>query len=237
MGLRNGDLENLIDQVCEIDSYQSKMGSDKDIVVLSFSVKNEGAAKDLVNFVEAGYQFVLDAAHTTGEMRDGIYKVFIEMERNKEIADNITEICDGVKNLSSHENMRFRYYKSFKSNDVTVENINGIVPIDPQTYELTIQENAMNNYTNFFNKGYVDSITMIEDSILVNKKYADSLKLEVVDFGKSNDIQEKITEKFNVNDFGEILFLTKYLGEYTISKYGDTLAFENNGYTLLAKRK
>ena len=144
MGLRNGDLESLVDQVCEIDSYQSKMGSDKDIVVLSFSVKNEGAAKDLVNFVEAGYQFVLDAAHTTGEMRDGIYKVFIEMERNKEIADNITEICDGVKNLSNHENMRFRYYKSFKSNDVTVENINGIVPIDPQTYELTIQENAMN---------------------------------------------------------------------------------------------
>ena len=60
MGLRNGDLQDLVDQVCEIDSYQSKMGSDKDIVVLSFSVKNEGAAKDLVNFVEAGYQFVLD---------------------------------------------------------------------------------------------------------------------------------------------------------------------------------
>ena len=236
MGLRFGDLRDLVDKVCEIDSYKSKMGSDKDIVVLSFTAKNEGAAKDLVNFVESGYDFVLDAANTTGEVDDGNYKVFVEMERNDKIAENINEIINGVKNLIDQD-MRFRYYKSFKSEDVTVENLNNVIPLDPQTYELTISENKLNNYKNFFNKSYVENIDMLDDNILVKKAYADELMFEFVDFGTTEEVQEKITEKFNVDDFGEILFLTKYLGEYTISKYGDKLAFENDGYTLLLKRK
>ena len=41
MGLRNGDLANLVDNVFEIDSYASKMGEDKNIVTLSFSVANK----------------------------------------------------------------------------------------------------------------------------------------------------------------------------------------------------
>ena len=47
---------------------------------------------------------------------------------------------------------------------------------------------------------------------------------------------ENINETFDVNAFPEILFLTKYLGEYSISKYGDKLLLENNGSTLVVKR-
>jgi len=38
MGLRAGDLKNCVYKVFEIDSYKSKMGDDKNIVTLSFSV-------------------------------------------------------------------------------------------------------------------------------------------------------------------------------------------------------
>jgi len=34
MGLRAGDLKDLVYNIFEIDSYKSKMGSDEDIVVL-----------------------------------------------------------------------------------------------------------------------------------------------------------------------------------------------------------
>ena len=47
---------------------------------------------------------------------------------------------------------------------------------------------------------------------------------------------ESTKETFDVNAFPEILFLTKYLGEYNINKYGDKLLIESNGYTLVAKR-
>ena len=58
------------------------MGSDEDIVVVSFSVMEEQASKDLVDFIEKGYNFVLDADATPGEIDQGVYKVFVEMERN-----------------------------------------------------------------------------------------------------------------------------------------------------------
>ena len=60
------------------------MGDDRDIIVLSFSTKNEGSAKDLENFLEKGYPFVLDADATNGEQADGMYKVFVEIQRGKD---------------------------------------------------------------------------------------------------------------------------------------------------------
>ena len=60
---------------------------------------------------------------------------------------------------------------------------------------------------------------------------------EIVDFGKTEDIQKEITENFNVNSFAEIIFLTKYLGDYNISKYCDKILIENNGYTVVTLRK
>ena len=61
MGLRQGDLKDLVYHIFEIDSYASKMGADKNIVTLSFSVKDNEPAKDLVKFLEGGYSFILDA--------------------------------------------------------------------------------------------------------------------------------------------------------------------------------
>ena len=61
MGLRKGDLANLIDNTFEIDSFKSKMGADKNIVTLSFSVSHKDPADDLVKFLEGGYTFILDA--------------------------------------------------------------------------------------------------------------------------------------------------------------------------------
>ena len=82
MGLIAGDLKHLVYDIFEIDSFQSKMGDDKNIVVLSLSARTKESANDLMNFLEKGYPFVLDADVTSGEQADGSYKVFVELERN-----------------------------------------------------------------------------------------------------------------------------------------------------------
>mgnify|MGYP000294609028 CR=1 FL=1 len=102
MGLLKSDLGHLVDTIIEIDSYKSKMGEDSDIVTLAFSVHGNEPAKDLENFIEKGYPFVLDADVTSGEQTDGTYKVFVELERNRHISDNILEITDGVGKLFVH---------------------------------------------------------------------------------------------------------------------------------------
>ena len=130
MGLIKDDLKFLVDNIIEIDSYKSKMGEDADIVTLAFSVSGEAPAKDLENFVEKGYPFVLDADVSSGEQPDGTYKVFVEMERNVDIPMQILEIADGVRKLADVQDLRFRYHKNFKSKELNDQNIKETIPFD-----------------------------------------------------------------------------------------------------------
>jgi len=236
MGLRQRDLEDLVYDVFEIDSYKSKMGDDADIVTLSFSVKEEAAAKDLENFLEKGYEFVLDADCTEGEQSDGTYKVFIEMERSRKAHDNIAEILDGVQKISGLDKIKYRYHKNFRSQEATLENLTNDVPLDSETYGIAIQQESLNNYKDFFNRSYLEETSMVGDYLYMKKAWADPLLFKVVDFGSTENTINSIQESFNANDFAEIIFLSKYIGDYNITKYGHKLTFENDGNTLVLER-
>lgn len=231
MGLETKDLQYLVDKIIEIDSYKSKMGNDADIVTLAFNVTTESAAKDLENFFEKGYPFVLDADTSSGEQSDGFYRVFVEIERNKDIPTQIMELADGVKKLAGIDDIRFRYYKNFKSASLDEENLS-IVPIDSDTYGLKVNETRMENYKNFFSNSFAESIDMLDDKLIIKNTYAQSLKFEVTDFGKDITINEKI----NMEDMAEVIFLTKYLGDYNITKYGQHIVLTNEDYQLKLKR-
>ena len=82
-GLKPKDLKDLVKHIFEIDTYRSKMGSDDDIIVLSFEVTGHDPAQDLVNFIEKGYDFVLDADVSNGEVEKNVFKVFVEMEMGR----------------------------------------------------------------------------------------------------------------------------------------------------------
>jgi hypothetical protein len=237
MSLREGDLKDMMDDVFEIDSFSSKMGADKDIVTLSFSLKEKAPADDLMNFLERGYGFILDADVTSGEQSDGTYKVFVEIARDKDVHENIIEIVDGVKNLSEVDNFKFRYYKNWRSQDLSQETLEELVPNDPENYGIKVEESRMNSYKEFFSKGFLDSVDLKESELTLRKKYADPLVFEFIDFGNVNYIRDNVDGKFDIMEsYPEILFLTKYLGDYNISKYGDKLVFENGNKAVVLKR-
>jgi len=208
MGLRHGDLKDLVYDVFEIDSYASKMGEDKNIVTLSFSVKDRAPADDLVKFLEGGYSFILDSDVTSGEQADGTYKVFVELERDNKSNDNIMEIVDGIKKLSEIEKFRFRYYKNFRSHNISIESLNEFVPTDPDNYGIKVNESNLDNYKNFFSKSYVDDIVMTESILTIKKSYADPLHFKFIDFGPTVKTLNSIKESFNTQDFSEIIFLS-----------------------------
>ena len=211
MGLRQGDLKDLVYHIFEIDSYASKMGDDKNIVTLSFTVNDKAPADDLVKFLEGGYSFILDSDVTAGEQRDG--------------------------KLSNIDDFKFRYYKGFKSIECTIENLDKEVPLDPNNYGLTVSEGNLNNYKNFFSNSYVDEIVMEDNVLTIKKSYVDDLKFNVVDFGDTFTTVKRINESMDVmSSYPEILFLTKCLGDYNICKYGDKFAFENSESTLVLER-
>jgi len=241
MTLQQYDLRDLVDNILEIDGYKSKMGADKDIVTVAFATKTKESADDLASFIERGYTFVLDADATSGEQADGTYKVFVEMQRDDEIGEQIMELAGGVENLTGMADVKFRYYKEFRSKPLTLEELSAAVPTDPDLYGvdseiLSDMSESMDNYTNFFNKSMVENITMWGDMLTIKKVWADPVAFTFKAFGPTQPTLDSITESFNFNDFSEIIFLSKYIGDYNITKYGNKLTFENNGHTLVLER-
>ena len=241
MSLQHNDLKDLVDNILEIDSYKSKMGSDKDIVTVAFATKTKESADDLAAFIERGYTFVLDADATAGEQADGTYKVFVEIQRDDGVGEQIMELANGIENLTGMDDVKFRYHKEFRSKSLTLEELTGAIPTDPDLYGVDSEilrdmSESMNNYTNFFNKSMVENVTMWGNMLTIKKAWADPVAFKFVAFGPTVETLNNINESFNINGFSEIIFLTKYIGDYNITKYGNKLTFENNEQTLVLER-
>lgn len=236
--LHKNDLEYLVSNIFEVDSYASKMGTDKDIVVLSFTVEDREPAQDLVNFIERGYPFVLDADATPGELKDGRYKVFVEIERNRHVPEQIMEILDGMQRITGIDNFKFRYYKSFKSIPAEEQTLKETIPTSKQDYEITIKEHSLNNFSNFFNRSYLENIDVKDDNITFQKMYSDPLRMRILDAGPREEIYESIQGKLMIEskDIAECLYITKYVGNYNITKIGSTFVFENNGFAVVMEK-
>lgn len=236
--LKERDLHNLVDNIFEVDSYASKMGSDKDIVVLSFTVEYLEPAKDLVNFIERGYDFVLDADSSPGELEEGRYKVFVEIERNKRIGEQIIEVLDGVSKLTGIDKFKFRYHKSFNSIPVDEQSLTETIPKSGDEYDIKIKETHMENFSNFFNKSYLENISIDDEDINFQKKYSEPLRMKIKGFGSREEIYESIKGPIMMEnkDIAEVLYLTKYLGNYNITKIGSMFILENAGYALALEK-
>jgi len=136
-GLEMGDLKRLVHTELHVDEFKSKLGDDCDVIVLSFKVDNKEPANDLVNFLEKGYDWVLDADVSAGEMDDGSYIVFLELDRTPEAADRIMSIMEDLMNLTDQkiEDWRVRYYKSHKETHLSLEALHDLIPSTPEAYE------------------------------------------------------------------------------------------------------
>ena len=110
------------------------------------------------------------------------------------------------------------------------------VPNDPDSYGIIANESNLSNFKNFFNRSYVESVQMHDDIITIKKKYAEPVNFKFIDFGPTKQTLESIKESFNPWDFAEIIYLSKYVGDYNITKYGNKLTFENSGNTLVVER-
>lgn len=237
--LRKNDLKFLVKKVFEIDSYKSKIGDDEDVVVLSFTVDHEDPAKDLENFIEMGFDFVLDADVSPGETDDGTYKVFVELERGRKTADQILELLNGIEKLTSMPDMRFRYFKSFKSKDANKENLEAAIPTDKESYEIATKRNSLDNFSNFFSNSYSDDINVVDESITFKRIWKDPVTFNIINSGSKQDVYDSIHGPIMLEsiDIAEVLYLTKSIGNYNITKIGNSFIFENSGWAVALEKK
>jgi hypothetical protein len=237
--LKSNDLRHFVKKVIEIDSFKSKIGDDEDIVTLSFTVDHEDPAKDLENFIEMGYDFVLDADVSPGELDDGTYKVYVELERGRHVVDQIIELLDGVKKLVGFDQFRFRYFKSFKSQEATKEELSTTIPLDKDSYRINSEKTNLDNFTEFFSRSYADEIKLIDESISFKKIYGGTIQFKIIDSGLKKDMYQKVRGPIMLEskDMAEVMFLTKCIGNYNITKIGNAFIFENSNHAVILEKQ
>ena len=149
-GLRSEDLKEMISPVFEVDTYRSKMGEDRDVVVLSFTAKDRNPAKDLMEFIEKGYSFVLDADVSSGENKNGEYFVFVELARSEKLAEQIKELTYGINRLTGIDEFKFKYHKESSAHPVKEEIIKRVIPTSASSYDafyLRCELNLLNHFS------------------------------------------------------------------------------------------
>jgi len=129
------DLEGLLKPTIHVDEFSSKMGDDDDIIVISFFVRDAQAAKDLMMWFEKGYDFVLDADRSPGEIRPGRYLVYVELRRRSTAGGNVEQLLDDLNTLTEFEDST-AWTMHYRDQEIpfTRDAFDATVPLTPRAY-------------------------------------------------------------------------------------------------------
>ena len=133
-GLQYKDLEGIMKSTVHIDEFASKMGDDDDIVVVSFFVRDLQAAKDLVSWFEKGYDFVLDADRSPGEIKPSRYLVYVELRRRPNVAKQVGTLIEDLTTLTEFDDKDWTMRYDDKTQPWSVEAMAKTVPLTPADY-------------------------------------------------------------------------------------------------------
>ena len=238
-GLKAGDLEGVVAKRFSVDQYKSKMGDDKNIMVLAFEVENLAVAKDLEKFAETGYKDVLDADATPGTMADGKYRVFVEFARREGVDLVVYRFLEDLKKLTSIKTFEFTYHKRLEPFEATPTNLAKILPLTPIAYNQKINKLKLGEVKDFFDKFNMMEFKLDNNIVEIQKQGgADKLKFELHAFGTTNLLMNEIKAfRLDAEAMSECMWLTKYFGPYQITKTTeDRFIFSKGGESALLSK-
>lgn len=238
-GLRYGDLENYVSDLFTIDQYKSKMGEDEDVTVIGFRVKDKYPALDLVEFIEKGFNFVLDADMSSGEEYDGEYQVFVEIERTPKLVEQLTELLGGLKHLTKNKNWRFRYQRDPSSQEFNEDTVKGNIPLTKEDYAQRVLKIKNQDVQEFFDQGAVDITLNEHNEITFKRPFAGDVKAKFIAIGPYDAVKELIPGSLNLTETAQsqVLFLNKFLGNYDINKIGDKFLIRNKDQAIIIEKR
>ena len=236
--LNYGDLRDFVSDTFGIDRYTSKMGEDRDVIVLSFHVKEKHPAIDLMEFIERGYPFILDADMSAGEEEDGKYHVFVEMVRSPKVSGQLSNLLKGVSQLCDHYNWKFKYLRDHAVFEFTEEKISENVPLTADDYAVKMLEVKNNDVREFFNQGNTDVIVESNNTIMFTRPYSGDISAKFLSIGNYNEVKNVLPGPLDLSESGQskVLFLKKYLGNYDIDKIGNKFLIRNGEQAIIIEK-
>lgn len=135
-GLDFHDMEGQVEPKLSVDEYSAKMGDDKDIITLSFVVKSDLVGEDLVDWFERGYDWVLDASVSDGEIEVGKWLVFVEMDRRSSAPKRIIELLKDLKTLTNLKIKDWTVSVYDEDYDADESILSQVIVLNPNKYKL-----------------------------------------------------------------------------------------------------
>ena len=139
-GLDHLDMENQINNKVSVDEYAAKTGSDDDTITLAFTVKGQLASTDLVDWFERGYDFVIDAQPSDGEISVGKYLVFVEMNRRSKAPARIIEMLTDLETLTGIKINEWIIEVDGEEYDADEDVLKQVMKLSPHEYRLESEE-------------------------------------------------------------------------------------------------
>lgn len=139
-GLDYRDLEGQLADVVSIDEYAAKMGEDSDIVTIAFIVNSRSAGEDLVEWFERGYDWVLDAQVSEGELVPGKYVVFVETKRRLKVPERVIELLEDLETLTGYKLTDWTVKVADEEHDADEEILKQVLTLSPQQYRDEVED-------------------------------------------------------------------------------------------------
>ncbi len=128
------DLDGLMKPTIHVDEFSSKMGDDDDIIVVSFFVRDQQAAKDLMNWFEKGYDFVVDADRSPGEIKPNRYLVYVELRRRSTAGGHVEQLLNDLNTLTEFDVDDWSMHYKGKDTPFSRDEFDKLVPLSPRAY-------------------------------------------------------------------------------------------------------
>ena len=142
-GLDYMDMVYQVEPELSVDEYAAKMGKDSDIVTVAFIVNSEAAGNDLVDWFERGYDWVLDASLSEGELSPGKYLVFVELKRRSQTPGRIIELLDDLFTLTDLPLKDWTVEINEEEYDADEDMIKQVITISPHEYREEEEETSI----------------------------------------------------------------------------------------------
>lgn len=140
--LRIGDLEGLIMDKFQVDSFQPKFCDEKDVAVISFLVTKRDSAVKLSETIARGPFNFLNVEASSSPDEGGSYVVLAELDRSREMFSTIDQLLRYLDQQVHINDWYFKPYASDKHIPWNKENFEESVPQNPHDFQFGKNEGA-----------------------------------------------------------------------------------------------
>jgi len=129
------DLKWLVDDSVLIDMHKTKLGANKDYIVLAIIVNDRTPAHDLASFIENSVYDFEDVEVSSATDTKGRYLIYVELNRDSGAFKTINGILNDSKKLTGIEDWKFKGMGMSNMVPFDEETFNSSIIVDPIEYD------------------------------------------------------------------------------------------------------